>query len=187
MSHSLEGKKIAFLATTGFEQIELTQPWSELKDAGADVVLVSLEKGSIKGFNHMEPGDDFNVDQTLDEVTADDFDGVVLPGGVHNPDALRTDNRAVQFVRDFFRQHKSVAAICHGPWLLVEADVLAGRILTSWQSLKTDIENSGGSWVDQEVVVDEGLVTSRNPDDLDAFCTKTIEVFSEGRHRKQVA
>lgn len=186
-SSQLAHKKIAFLATDGFEQIELTRPWKDIQDAGAMVELVSLEKGKIQGMNHDEKADSFKVDKTLDDVSADDYNGLVLPGGVHNPDALRMNQKAVHFVRDFFKQHKPVAAICHGPWTLVEADVVQGRTLTSWPSLRTDITNAGGIWVDKDVIVDSGLVTSRKPDDLDAFCDKAIEEFCEGRHQKQVA
>jgi protease I len=183
----LNGKKIAFLATDGFEQVELTRPWEEIKAQGATVELVSLEEGEIQGFNHFEKDKKFKVDKTIDNVKADDYNGLVLPGGVHNPDTLRMNEKAVQFVRDFFKQQKPVSAICHGPWTLVEAGVVEGRTLTSWPSLKTDIENAGGKWVDKEVVVDNGLTTSRNPDDLDAFCTKSIEEFGEGKHEKQAA
>ncbi|MGI9037890.1 MAG: type 1 glutamine amidotransferase domain-containing protein, partial [Gemmatimonadota bacterium] len=187
MSKALDGKRIAFLATDGVEQIELTRPWKEIRDAGAEVVLVSPQAGEIQGFNHLDKADTFPVDQTLDEVDPADFDGLVLPGGVANPDALRLDERAVAFVRAFFEQSKPVAAICHAPWTLIEADVLAGRTLTSWPSLKTDIRNAGGTWVDEEVHVDQGFVTSRKPDDLDAFCSKAVEEFAEGKHAGQVA
>ena len=187
MSNRLNNKKIAFLATDGFEQVELTKPWQALEKEGAQLHLVSLESGNIQGFNHTDKGDSFTVDKTVDEVNAADYDGLVLPGGVHNPDALRTNDAAVSFVRDFFKQHKPVSAICHGPWTLVEADVVNGRTLTSFPSVKTDIQNAGGNWVDEEVVVDNGLVTSRNPDDLDAFCKKTIEELCEGKHEKQAA
>lgn len=187
MSNKLKNKKIAFLATDGFEQVELTRPWEAIKEEGGEPVLVSLEKGQIQGVHHDEKGDKFNVDKTLDEVSASDFHGLVLPGGVFNPDALRMNGDAVKFVKSFFEQHKPVSAICHGPWTLVEAGVVEGRKLTSWPSLKTDIVNAGGEWVDEEVVVDEGLTTSRNPDDLDAFCSKTIEEMCEGKHEKQVA
>lgn len=181
----LNGKRIAFLATDGFEQIELTRPWDEIRKAGAKVDLVSLRSGKIQGMRHDEKADTFKVDRTLDEAQAQDYDGLVLPGGVANPDALRMEEKAVSFVRDFFEQDKPVAAICHGPWTLVEADVLKGRTVTSWPSLKTDITNAGGEWVDEEVHVDQGLVTSRKPEDLDAFCAKAIEEFAEGKHDEQ--
>ena len=184
---SLTGKRIAFLATDGFEQVELTQPWQAIKDAGAEVVLVALEKGSIQGMNHDEKADSFDVDQEVSSAKAQDFDGLVLPGGVANPDSLRMHQQAVQFVREFFMQHKPVAAICHGPWTLIEAEVVRGRKLTSWPSLKTDLKNAGANWVDEECVVDQGLVTSRRPDDLDAFCAKAIEEFAEGKHVGQLA
>ncbi len=187
MSQTLKNKKIAFLATDGFEQVELTQPWEEIKNAGAEVTLVSVKSGEIRGFKHDEKADSFTVDKTVDEVSASDFNGLVLPGGVFNPDALRTNEKAVSFVRDFFKQHKPVAAICHGPILLIEADVLKNRTLTSFPSIKTDIENAGATWVDKEVVCDEALVTSRKPEDLKAFCKKAIEEFAEGKHVDQVA
>ena len=186
-THSLKGKTIAFLATDGVEQVELTNPWEAIKDAGADVVLVSLESGQIQGVHHDEKGDTFNVDKTVDEVSASDYEGLVLPGGVFNPDALRVNEAAVAFVKDFFQQHKPVAAICHGPWVLVEADVVRDRKVTSWPSVRTDLENAGANWVDEECVCDEGLVTSRNPDDLPAFCAKAIEEFAEGKHAQQAA
>ncbi len=187
MQDRIDGKRIAFLATDGVEQIELTRPWEAVEDAGGHPELVSLEQGSIRGFNHLDKGDEFDVDVTVADADADDYDGLVLPGGVANPDALRMDEDAVSFVRAFFDQHKPVAAICHGPWLLVEADVVSGRTVTSWPSLQTDIRNAGGTWVDEEVVVDEGLVTSRKPDDLEAFCGKVVEELAEGRHAAQMA
>ena len=187
MQNRLQNKRIAFLATDGFEEVELTRPWNDIKEAGAEVVLVSLEDGQIQGMNHADKGDKFDVDLTIDNAKASDFNGLVLPGGVQNPDTLRTNEKAIEFITDFFKQHKPVAAICHGPWTLVEADVVRGRTLTSWPSLKTDIENAGGIWVDEEVVCDEALVTSRKPDDLDAFCSKAIEEFCEGKHEKQAA
>lgn len=180
MNKSLDGKTIAFLATDGFEQVELTQPWDAIKEAGAKVVLVSPKESTVQGMNHDEKAGTFQVDQTIDSVSADDFDALVLPGGVSNPDALRMCDDSVSFVRDFFKQRKPLAAICHGPWMLVEADVVRGRRVTSWPSLKTDLVNAGAEWVDEECVVDHGLVTSRKPDDLDAFCEKTVEEFAEG-------
>lgn len=174
----LNGKKIAIIATDHFEDSELADPMQVVKDAGADIAVVSNKPDKIVGEN----GTEVLVDLTVDEASASDFDGLIIPGGVKNPDIMRTNEAAVSFVRSFFDQHKPVAAICHGPWLLVEAGVVEGRTLTSWPSLKTDIENAGGIWVDEEVVVDQGLVTSRKPDDLDAFCAKAVEEFSEGEH-----
>jgi protease I len=183
----LQGKKIAFLATDGVEQVEYTEPRKAIEHAGADVQLVSLKAGEIQGFNHLDKGDTFPVDVAVSEARAEDYDGLVLPGGVANPDAMRLHPEAVRFVRSFFDAGKPVAAICHGPWTLVEADVVKGRTLTSWPSLKTDIENAGGTWVDEEVHNDRGLVTSRKPDDLPAFCAKTIEEIAEGVHEGQAA
>ncbi|GAB3680579.1 type 1 glutamine amidotransferase domain-containing protein [Salinisphaera aquimarina] len=186
MSDELNGKKIAFLATDGVEQIELTQPWKEIKAAGAEVELVSLASGEIQAMNgDINKGDTFKVDKTVDSVKAEDYNGLVIPGGVANPDSMRVNDKAVQFVRDFFAQHKPVAAICHAPWMLVEADVVNGRTVTSFPSVKTDLVNAGANWVDREVVCDEALVTSRTPDDLDAFCAKAIEEFAEGKHAEQ--
>ena len=187
MTADLSDKRIAFLATDGVEESELSRPWEAVKSAGAEPVLVSIRSGDIQAIKHSEKTQKFPVDQLVAEVKAEDFDGLVLPGGVANPDALRVDSDAVNFVKDFFDQGKPVAAICHGPWTLVEADVLKGRTLTSWPSLKTDIINAGGDWVDEEVHVDNGLVTSRKPDDLDAFCAKAIEEFGEGFHARQAA
>jgi protease I len=181
-NQSITGKRIAFLATDGVEQVELTEPWMAVKDAGGRPELISIKSGKIQGMNHDEKADTFKVDKQVGSVSAEDYDGLVLPGGVANPDTLRLNEDAVDFVRDFFKQGKPVAAICHGPWMLVEADVVGGRIVTSWPSLKTDIRNAGGNWVDEQVVVDNGLVTSRKPDDLKAFCAKAIEEFAEGRH-----
>jgi deglycase len=183
MANELQGKKIAFLATDMFEQVELTEPWKALRGVGAELELVSLEDGEIQGFNHYDKAGTFKVDRTVGD--AGDYDALVLPGGVGNPDTLRMDENAVRFVRDFFEAGKPVGAICHGPWTLVEAGVVKGRTLTSWPSLKTDIRNAGGNWVDEEVHVDHGLVTSRKPDDLPAFNAKLIEEFAEGRHAKQ--
>jgi protease I len=182
MKTSLSGKRIAILATDGFEQVELTVPRDRLLAAGARVEIVSLNSGEIQGFHHFEKGDCFPVDRTVAEASAEEYDGLVLPGGVHNPDALRMNGQAVDFVHDFFASGTPVAAICHGPWMLVEARVVKGRALTSWPSLKTDIRNAGGTWVDEAVHCERGLVTSRKPDDLPAFCDKAIEEFAEGSH-----
>jgi protease I len=187
MADDLKGKKIAFLATDMVEQVELTDPWKALENAGAELELVSLKDGEIQGFDHYDKADRFKVDRTVEEANASDYDGLVLPGGVGNPDTLRQDENAVRFVRDFFEQGKPVGAICHAPWTLVEAGVVRGRRLTSFPSLQTDIRNAGGNWVDEEVVVDSGLVTSRKPDDLPAFNKKLIEEFAEGRHQEQSA
>jgi protease I len=187
MMTTLNEKKIAFLLTDGFEQSEFTQPWEAIKKAGAKCELVSLKSGKIQGMKHADKVDKFVVDKTIDEVSASDYDGLVLPGGVLNPDTLRTSEDAVSFIRDFFTQQKPVAAICHGPWTLIEADVVRGRKVTSWPSLRTDLINAGANWVDEECVCDNGLVTSRNPDDLPAFCEKAIEEFAEGKHANQTA
>jgi deglycase len=186
MAGKLDGKRIAFLvAPEGVEQVELTEPWKAIEDAGGTPELVSTEDGEVQAFNHLDKADTFKVDRTVDDAKASDYDGLVLPGGVANPDFLRMDERAVGFARDFFEQAKPVGVICHGPWTLVEADVVKGRKITSWPSLKTDIRRAGGNWVDEEVVVDEGLVSSRNPDDLPAFCAKIVEEFCEGEHAGQ--
>jgi protease I len=186
MSEQLQGKKVAFLtANEGVEQIELTEPLKAVREAGADVDLIAPEQGDIQGFNHLDRGDVFQADRSVADVDASDYDALVLPGGVANPDNLRTVEPAVSFTRAFFEQGKPVAAICHGPWTLVEADVVRDRTLTSWPSLQTDIRNAGGNWVDEEVHVDQGLVTSRKPDDLEAFCAKTIEEIAEGEHEGQ--
>ena len=188
MSDELQGKKVAFLvANEGVEQVELTEPLEAIRDAGAEAHLIAPEKGEIQGFNHLDKGDTFEADHGIDDVDADDYDGLVLPGGVANPDILRTVESAVSFTRSFFEQGKPVAAICHGPWTLVEADVVRDRTLTSWPSLQTDIRNAGGEWVDEEVHVDQGLVTSRKPDDLDAFCAKAVEEIAEGKHEGTAA
>jgi protease I len=178
----LDGKKVAFLFTDGVEQVELDKPAQAVREAGADVDYVSLEEGEIQAFNHLDHGDKIKIDKKVADVSADDYDALVLPGGVANPDFLRGDEDAVDFVRSFVEQAKPIGAICHGPWTLVEADVLKGRTITSWPTLQTDIRNAGGNWVDEEVHVDEGLVTSRNPDDIPAFNDKIIEEFCEGKH-----
>ena len=185
MADKLQGKRVAFLATDMVEQVELTEPWKAVQDEGATPELVSLEDGEIQGFNHYDKADTFKVDRTVEEASADDYDALVIPGGVGNPDTLRMDENAVEFTRQFFEQGKPVGVICHGPWMLVEAGVVRGRTVTSWPSLRTDIRNAGGKWVDQEVVVDHGLVTSRKPDDLPAFNAKIVEEFAEGRHAEQ--
>jgi protease I len=186
MAEELKGKKIAFLvAPEGVEQVELTEPWKAVEQAGGSPELVSLEEGEIQAFNHLDKGDTFPVDKTAKDADASDYDGLVLPGGVANPDFLRMDDDAVAFARAFFAQAKPVGVICHGPWTLVEADVVKGRTLTSWPSLQTDLRNAGAKWVDEEVVVDEGLVSSRNPDDLPAFCAKLVEELAEGEHAEQ--
>jgi protease I len=182
MAADLQGKRIAIVATDGFEQSELTEPLKALRQAGAEVEVIAPHREPIQGMRHHDKGDKVEVDRTLDEAHAEEYTALVLPGGVANPDALRTNQRAVAFVKHFFEAGKPVAAICHGPWTLVEADVVRGRTVTSWPSLKTDLKNAGAKWVDREVVVDHGLVTSRRPDDLPAFCKKMIEEFREGRH-----
>jgi len=187
MAGKLDGKTIAFLATEGVEQVELTEPWKAVEDAGGRPELISLEEGEVQAFNHLDKGDTFRADRAVADADASAYDGLVLPGGVANPDFLRADENAVAFVRAFFDQAKPVAAICHGPWTLVEADVLRGRTITSWPSVKTDIRNAGATWVDEEVHVDEGLVSSRKPDDLPAFCAKLVEEFCEGKHEGQRA
>jgi protease I len=185
MAEDLSGKKIAFLATDGVEQVELTEPRQAVEAAGAETELISLEQGEFQGFNHLDKGDTFTADKAVADADASDYDGLVLPGGVANPDFLRADEDAVGFVRAFFEQGKPVGAICHGPWTLIDAGVVEGRTITSWPSLKTDLRNAGANWVDEEVHVDAGLVSSRKPDDLPAFNAKIIEEFAEGKHEEQ--
>lgn len=179
----LEGKTFALLATNGFEDSELMRPLEAVENSGGEVIVISESREQIEG----KDGTPVEVDKAVGEVDARDFDGLILPGGVANPDKLRMNEVAIHFVKSFFDNHRPVAAICHAPWLLAEADVLDGRKITSWPSLKTDMINAGAEWVDEEVVTDNGLVTSRKPDDLDAFCAKMIEEFSEGEHEAQSA
>jgi len=182
----LKGKRIAFLAANeGVEQVELTEPLEAVRGAGAEADLLAPEAGEIQAFNHLDRGERFEVDRVVGDADAGEYDGLVLPGGVANPDQLRTRPEAVEFVRAFFRAGKPVAAICHAPWTLIEAEVVRGRTLTSYPSLQTDLRNAGAEWVDEEVHVDEGLVTSRRPDDLDAFVAKALEEFAEGVHEGQ--
>lgn len=181
----LKGKNVAILAADMVEQVELVEPRKALEAAGARTELISIKPGTIKGFDHFDPADEHKVDRLIEEADASDYDALFIPGGVGNPDQLRADENVVHFVRAFFEQGKPVAAICHGPWVLVEAGILTGRTVTSWPSVQTDIRNAGGNWVDEEVVVDQGLVTSRKPDDIPAFNDKMVEEFAEGVHARQ--
>jgi protease I len=186
MSDQLQGKRIAFLvANEGVEQVELTEPLEAVREAGAEVDLLAPEASDVQAFNHLDKGDTFTPDRAVGDAEVGEYDGLVLPGGVANPDQLRTEPAAVEFVRAFFEAGKPVGAICHAPWTLVEADVLRGRTLTSWPSLQTDLRNAGAEWVDEEVHVDQGLVSSRKPDDLEAFNAKIVEEFAEGVHAGQ--
>jgi len=186
MSDRLQGKKIAFLsANEGVEQIELTEPLNAVREAGAEAELLAPEAGEVQAFNHLDKGDTFDVDRPVGEADASEYDGLVLPGGVANPDQLRTKPEALEFVRGFFAAGKPVGAICHAPWTLIDAGVAEGRTLTSWPSLEADLRNAGANWVDEEVHVDQGLVTSRKPDDLEGFKAKIVEEFAEGVHEGQ--
>ena len=185
MARKLEGKKVAILVTDGFEQVEMTKPREALEEAGAETKIVSLKEGQIQGMHHADKGDTFDVDLTLDQARAEDFDAIMIPGGLMNPDQLRSAPKALEFTRHFFEAGKPAAVICHGPWVLIDAGLVRGRRLTSWPNIKTDVKNAGGNWVDEEVVVDNGLVTSRKPDDLPAFNRKMIEEFCEGKHSGQ--
>jgi len=188
MAGDLNGKRIAFLvAQEGVEEVELTKPWDAVEQAGAKPELIAPQEGEVQAFNHLDKASRFTVDRTLQQARPGDYDGVVLPGGVANPDELRTEQAAVAFLQGIFGEGKPVGVICHGPWTLVEADLVRERTITSWPSVKTDIRNAGGRWVDEEVVVDQGLVSSRKPDDLPAFCAKVIEEFAEGRHEVAAA
>jgi len=183
---SLQGKRIAFLtANEGVEQVELTEPMSAVRDAGAEVELLAPESGEVQAFNHLDKADTFEVDRVIGEADADEYDGLVLPGGVANPDQLRTKPEALEFIRRIFEAGKPVGVICHGPWTLIDAGLVEGRTLTSWPSLETDLRNAGANWVDEEVHVDQGLVSSRKPDDLEAFNAKIVEEFAEGVHEGQ--
>lgn len=185
MANDLNGLRVAILVADGFEQIELTEPRKALDEAGAKTMIVSPVEGQVEGWNHYDKADKFEVDMPLSEAKADDFDALLLPGGVANPDQLRTEEKAVQLIKDMFTAGKPVAVICHGPWTLIEADVVRGRKITSWPSLKTDLINAGAEWVDQEVVTDNGLVSSRKPADIPAFNRKMLEEFAEGTHSQR--
>jgi protease I len=187
MANELNGRKVAILAADFFEQVELTKPRKALEDAGAEVKIVSVKSGQIQGMNHADKGDKVEVDLTLDEADAEDFDALMIPGGAMNPDTLRSTPAALEFTRHFFQAGKPAAVICHGPWVLADAGVARGRKLTSWPAIQMDLKNAGATWVDQEVVVDNGLVTSRKPDDIPAFNRKMIEEFGEGKHSGQKA
>lgn len=181
----LEGKKIAIIAADMVEQVELVEPRKALEQAGAETELISMKPGTVQGFDHFDKADTHRVDRTIEEADASEYDGLMIPGGVGNPDLMRGDENMVRFTRDFFEQGKPVAAICHGPWMLIEAGTVRGRTLTSWPTLQTDIRNAGGNWVDREVVVDSGLVTSRKPDDISAFSAKMIKELAEAEHAAQ--
>jgi protease I len=187
MADKLSGKKVAILAADGFEEVELTKPRKALDDAGAKTAVVSVKSGKIQGMNHADKGEMVAVDVTLDDANPEDFDALMIPGGLMNPDTLRSTEQALEFVQHFFQEGKPVAAICHAAWVLIDAGMVRGRTLTSWPAIKSDVRNAGGNWVDEEVVVDNGLVTSRKPDDIPAFNDKMIEEFCEGRHAPKSA
>src|SRR6266404_1379114 len=183
MAGKLGGKKVAILVADGFEQVEMTKPREALEEAGAETKIVSLKSGQIQGLHHADKGDKFDVDLTVTDARPAEFDALMIPGGLFNPDALRSNKDALEFARHFFRESKPVAAICHGPQVLISADLVRGRKMTSWPAIQADMRNAGARWVDEEVVVDNGLVTSRKPDDIPAFNKKMIEEFCEGRHK----
>jgi protease I len=187
MARKLDGKKVAILIADGFEQVEMTKPREALDEAGAETKIVSLKPGKIQGMNHADKGDKFDVDLAVKDARPNDFDALMIPGGLFNPDALRSDQNALEFARHFFREHKPVAVICHGPQVLISADLVRRRRMTSWPAIQVDMRNAGAKWVDEEVVVDNGLVSSRKPDDIAAFNRKMIEEFAEGRHAAAAA
>jgi protease I len=187
MARKLDGKKVAILVADGFEQVEMTKPREALEEAGAETKIVSLKSGKIQGMNHMDKGDQFDVDLTLDEARPGNFDALLIPGGLYNPDTMRMNPKALDFARHFFREGKPVGAICHGPQVLISADLVRGRRMTSWPAIEVDMRNAGARWVHEEVVVDNGLVSSRKPDDIPAFNRKMIEEFAEGRHQAAAA
>jgi protease I len=185
MAGKLDGKRVAILAADMYERVELEEPRKALEDAGASIEIISIEDGEIQGFDHFEPAGSVKVDKTVEEASAGDYDALLIPGGVGNPDLLRGDENAVEFVRDFGQSGKPIASICHGPWMLIDSGLASGRTVTSWPTVATDLRNAGANWVDQEVVVDDGIVTSRNPDDIPAFNKKMIEEFCEGSHGRR--
>jgi protease I len=187
MARKLDGKKVAILVADGFEQVEMTKPREALDEAGAQTKIVSLKSGKIQGMNHADKGDKFDVDLTLDQARPEEFDALMIPGGLLSPDAMRTNERALNFARHFFRESKPVAVMCHGPQVLINADLVRGRKMTSWPGIQVDMRNAGARWVDEEVAVDNGLVSSRKPDDIPAFNRKMIEEFAEGRHKPAAA